>query len=129
VDDLATRLLAAIDAKDATARAAAAGTVPDWMGDGTDVISGDGHDYLSVAYSLGGPATAIHIAENDPACVIRRCAADRKIVELHGGGGHECSVFDHTGNPDFCHYVLEGDNCSTMLLLAEGYGIEEADHG
>jgi hypothetical protein len=59
--------------------------------------------------------------------VHRRCAADRKIVELHGSGAHECSVLDHTDNIDACHYVLEGDNCSTLLLLAGGYGITEED--
>lgn len=44
--------------------------------------------------------------------------AKLRIVELHDGGAHECSVFDHHGERDGFHYVLPGDNCSTLRLLA-----------
>ena len=60
----------------------------------------------------------------NPARVLAECEAKRRIVELHSWGeGHECSVFDGSGEVDNCRYVI-GDECSTMQLLASVY----ADH-
>src|ERR1044072_3610807 len=69
-----------------------------------------------------------HIALNDPASVLRRCAADRKLIAAHpitrdvisvqpdGTHGFGCSV---------CHHedlMVAGDGwCDTLLALAEGY--------
>ena len=60
----------------------------------------------------------------NPARVLAECEAKRRIVELHSWGeGHECSVYDRTGEVDNCRYVIGGE-CSTMQLLALPY----ADH-
>lgn len=57
------------------------------------------------------------IAMHDPAAVLRRCAADRKTLELHRAepGQH----------PDFCGYDKHELPCPGLRLLAEGYGWEE----
>ncbi|MFJ6729356.1 DUF6221 family protein [Streptomyces sp. NPDC091281] len=79
--------------------------------------------------------TGDHIMLNDPDSVLRRCAADRKILSAHpyttrvinpGYGGHSAGFGCET-----CHDwdgVPEGrGNCATILALAEGYGLEPAD--
>jgi hypothetical protein len=68
-----------------------------------------------------------HIAANDPESVLRRCAADRKLLRLHGGRAHECSVFDRQGDVDNCAWIPESDVCSTIHLVAEGYGWTEGE--
>ncbi|HEX5543466.1 MAG TPA: DUF6221 family protein, partial [Micromonospora sp.] len=82
------------------------------------ISSGDRHE-----------ADAKHIALNGPDSVLRRCAADRKILALHPythapskhGPGFYC---------DTCHVedgVIEGGgNCDTILALAEAYGLDPA---
>lgn len=57
-----------------------------------------------------------------PEAVIRRCTADRKILELHGGRGHSCSVIDSDGGIDEHAQVADSDVCTAVLLLAIGYG-------
>ena len=56
--------------------------------------------------------------------VLRRCAADRKVIELHRGG-HECPSGE--GHPTF-GYAWFGDDgapwCTTLHLLADGYNIK-----
>ncbi|MBT2508839.1 hypothetical protein J7I98_23715 [Streptomyces sp. ISL-98] len=74
---------------------------------------------------------AEHISEHDPATVLRRCAADRKILAEHAPKGD--------GWPS--HYACEGcgydasycpepitehvNDCPTLLALAEGYGLTD----
>ena len=64
---------------------------------------------------------ATHIALNDPQSVLRRCATDRKLLELHkpvemtGETADACAVCEVTG--DYPYYP-----CATIRLLAEGYG-------
>lgn len=70
------------------------------------------------------PTSAMpHIARHDPARVLAECAAKRAIVALHRGG-HECSTYDKSGEVDNCTWVPDGDNCSTLRLLAQPH----ADH-
>ncbi|WP_030756459.1 DUF6221 family protein [Streptomyces sp. NRRL F-5135] len=64
---------------------------------------------------------SVHIALNDPESVLRRCAADRKLLELHGGRGHSC-LADGTGHLDEWMQFAPGDACPVILILAEGYG-------
>jgi len=68
---------------------------------------------------------AEHIAANDPASVLRRCAADRKLLELHAQDSlpngidlDECRT---------CGGVNEPWPCPTLLTLAEGYGWTEGE--
>lgn len=67
---------------------------------------------------------AQHIALHDPESVLRRCAADRKLLELHRPMDHEgemavfCSECDVSG--DYPYFP-----CQTLRILAEGYGWSE----
>lgn len=65
---------------------------------------------------------AAHIAANDPAAVLRRCAADRKLLELHGGRAHACPVIDTDGDLDERANLYDHEVCPVVQLLAEGYG-------
>lgn len=79
--------------------------------------------------------TGDHIMLNDPDAVLRRCAADRKILAAH-------PYTERVVNPNYgphsagfgcetCHDwdgVPEGrGNCDTILALAEAHGLEPAD--
>jgi hypothetical protein len=67
---------------------------------------------------------AEHIIYNSPESVLRRCAADRKLLELHRPMDHEgemavfCSECDVSG--DYPYFP-----CQTLRILAEGYGWSE----
>lgn len=76
-------------------------------------------------------AVTPHIALNDPASVLRRCAADRKLLELH------TPTEWPTGTRAVCPSCARWDNdtamgddaaspvpfpCPTVFVLAEGYG-------
>lgn len=85
------------------------------------------------------PGTAGHVTRHDPGAVLGRCAADRKILELHqpvacGAFGcdcdSKCESCDWTesqergqepswGYPDSHVYP-----CPTVRAVAEGYGWE-----
>lgn len=65
---------------------------------------------------------AKHIALNDPESVLRRCAADRKLLELHGSRGHSCPAYDYDGDLDDHARFYNHEVCPVVLLLAEGYG-------
>lgn len=83
--------------------------------------------------SYEGLAMAEHIVRHDPAAVLRRIAADRKILEAHPYTtrvinplcGQESAGF----GCETCHNwdgVPEGrGNCTTVLALAEGWGWTE----
>lgn len=67
-------------------------------------------------------ATSVHIARQDPARVLRRISADRRTLKLHDRA-HECSVYDeHTHEVDGYRFILDGETCTTVWLLAEAYG-------
>jgi hypothetical protein len=68
-----------------------------------------------------------HIAANDPESVLRRCVADRKLLELHGGKCHSCPATDETGYLDEWTQFDYGDMCPVVQLLAEGYGWTEGE--
>lgn len=62
---------------------------------------------------VNGDRRARHIARHDPASVLRRCAADQKLVQLHAGP-HECADDDYTNR---------ADHCAVIALLADAYGV------
>jgi hypothetical protein len=125
-DDLITWLRAQLDDDErvATDRARLAGDV--W----TAVEVAPGRWEVVGAGGRGTVAQGLpqweaeHIARHDPARVLRRVAADRRILDLHEGD-HECSTIrrgvDYEGVPyeeiDNCTWVLDGD-CSTVRLMA-----------
>ncbi|KIF66261.1 hypothetical protein HY68_36760 [Streptomyces sp. AcH 505] len=70
-------------------------------------------------------ASIVHIALNDPESVLRRCAADRKLLELHGGRGHSCPAYDYDGDLDEFARFYNHEVCPVVQNLAEGYGLTE----
>ncbi|MFJ1900437.1 DUF6221 family protein [Streptomyces sp. NPDC088115] len=75
---------------------------------------------------------ADHIALNDPSSVLRRCAADRKLIELHRpqqtGGGfpdvQECRTCSADSLGNGYQYLMPAP-CPSLRALAEGYGRTE----
>lgn len=142
-DNLASRVLAAIEEAERIAQE---------EGDGSQVdrLSTPGHD-RDVARAIANQARLRHSPITDVQVqhllligyqrgqsrsegVLRRCAADRKIVELHTPRPVEFYVpwLRDEEQPDFgcsaCHYdfqeIMRTSLCSTLKALAEGYGIE-----
>ncbi|PVC80575.1 hypothetical protein DBP19_36165 [Streptomyces sp. CS090A] len=78
-------------------------------------------------------AASVHAALHDPKAVLRRCAADRKLIALHHNDGIECPVCagepwvdeDSEGNGEWTRSSLNAP-CPTIVALAEGYGWTEA---
>jgi hypothetical protein len=88
----------------------------------------------TVVYDEGRPnkAQSVHIAANDPASVLRRCAADRKLLALHNTPGNvfpDGAYLDDNRWCVGCGYGNDGEpltsdvnDCPTLHALAEGYG-------
>ncbi|NUV65638.1 hypothetical protein G6W57_00720 [Streptomyces sp. CAI-121] len=100
--------------------------------DSFEVITESG---LLVASGLS-PGVAGHIAGNDPATALRRCASDRKLLAAHP---YTTQVINPGYGPrsagfgcETCHDwdgVPEGrGNCTTILALAEAYGLDDEDN-
>ena len=68
------------------------------------------------------PESAEHIVLNNPADVLRRCAADRKLLEIHGGRGHSCPAYDYDGDLDEHARFYNHEVCPVVQHLADGYG-------
>lgn len=65
-----------------------------------------------------------HIASWDPGRVLAEVEAKRGIIDLHKSD-HECSSYNPIHKEvDNCYWVIEGESCSTVRLLALPY----ADH-
>jgi hypothetical protein len=117
-----------IDAVEAVARAAASDGTPDWYTKNHFAVAdGDGD---AVAYNEGNPTPdqARHIALHDPAGVLRRCAADRKILNLHAPAGGNWEPYACLGCGSDSEYGVLVDHvndCETLRALAEGYGLAE----
>lgn len=113
-DRMVVSLREAMDAAQRVAEAAAEDGTPDWHTEDHFVVA-DGNGE-AVVYDEGRPTPdqVWHIVRNDPATVLRRIAADRKMLELHRAepGQH----------PDFCGYDKHQLPCPAVRLLAEGYG-------
>lgn len=59
---------------------------------------------------------------NDSEAKLRRCASERKILELHGGRAHSCPAIDYDGDYDDQARFYDHEVCPVVQLLAEGYG-------
>ncbi|MGW3321103.1 DUF6221 family protein [Streptomyces virginiae] len=87
------------------------------------------NDGFAVATSSG--TWAWHIAANDPAAVLRRCAADRKILARHSVDPRradwpsEATACNGCGVYGDCDWPVTDNlnDCPELLDLAEGYGI------
>lgn len=88
----------------------------------------DGKNALVAKSRENRASSIVHIALNDPASVLRRCAADRKLLELHAPqqdgtsfpDGMQCRTCS-TGGGDGYQY-LSPFPCPTIVAVAEGYG-------
>jgi len=123
VSDLIPRLLAAIDEREAKARAAAEETEADWVIDPDDphsnaIIGGSTRDI--VVYDEGRPMVgeAAHIAANDPASVLRMCQAHRKIVDAFVGVRS-----DPARRTDVALHLSFNLLRQVVTTLAEGYDL------
>lgn len=70
---------------------------------------------------------ANHIVMHAPTSVLRRCAADRQLLDLHGGSMHSCPAKDETGYLDEWTQFGYGDTCPVVQTIAEGYGWTEGE--
>jgi Family of unknown function (DUF6221) len=97
---------------------------PDWPQPATAVVDvGDSWPITTEA----GPI-AEHIADNDPAAVLLRCAADRKILAVHAPAGTNWDPYACNGcgvDSEYGHEVRHTNDCETLQALAEGYGLTE----
>ncbi|MEU9611931.1 DUF6221 family protein [Streptomyces sp. NPDC048209] len=87
--------------------------------------TGPGGPYMRVAvpgFEGQTEAAVAHFALNDPASVLRRCAADRKLLKLHGGNMHSCPATDETDYLDEWTHFGYDDACPVVQLLADSYG-------
>lgn len=149
MDDLADRVLAAIEAKEAKARAATPGpwTAGKHDGPGEGIVYGADWRIAeatlyprSRAHSrfpklrvpvhlIDANANAAHIVDSDPVEVLRRCAADRRIVDMYLT---ELRV-EQEDNPHRigAARMWGGGKLSAariaVVLLADGYGLVKAD--
>jgi len=134
--DLVTKLLAVIEETEWAARGATPGPWAATFEGAADAIDGEDegrwelhspNEYVRISADMIWPDDIHHIAHNDPHTVLRRCAADRKLVELHRGR-HECPSGE--GHPT-SGYAWFGDDeapwCTTLHLLADGYNIKVAE--
>jgi hypothetical protein len=72
---------------------------------------------------ITGVTSAAHLmVQHDPDSVLRRCAADRKLLELHAGKMHSCPATDESGYLDEWTQFDHSQVCPVVLLLAESYG-------
>lgn len=140
--DLLAWLDTAISRREQTARLAAdAVGGPSWDGWSREVsVHPPGNDTVADGVMYGDlyepmkQEACDHIAANDPESVLRRCAADRKLIAAHpitrdviavqpdGTHGFGCAV---------CHnedLLTLGDGwCDSLRALAEGYGWTEGE--
>jgi Family of unknown function (DUF6221) len=137
VSELVTKLLAAIEAKEAKARTAIPGPwrVERETGDVTpywNVVTDEG--YLMADSDSEESPNAHFIAHNDPASVLRMCSAHRDIVE-HAQSALDLVdeegwvITDGEVHIDRDTYEAVEDAADiwtlTLALLADAYGIEE----
>lgn len=137
-EDILAYLDRTITERERIARSAARNSAGCWIANDEGesfAVSDDLGDV--VVYNEGAPSglQPDHIALNDPASVLRRCAADRKLIELHrpvilrGGGG--AKYFDTTTVCTSCEpprqFPENAYPCPTLRALAEGYGWTEGE--
>ena len=87
--------------------------------------TGPGGPYMRVAvpgFEGQTEATVAHFALHGPESVLRRCAADRKLLKLHGGNMHSCPATDETDYLDEWTHFDYSQACPVVELLAKSYG-------
>ncbi len=116
-EDVLAWLDNAISVREAAAREATEGPWEETgIGDFGWTVSAPSGAIVETADSDQGRADAHHIALNDPESVLRRCAADRKLI-----AAHPVTRDVITENPDGTH-GFGCAVCHTEDLLTVGYG-------
>jgi hypothetical protein len=94
--------------------------------DGRILIADDPHPNIKRKLSrrwnntYEGLFAAEHIARHDPARVLAEVEVKRRIIDLHGGDGHEC--IEHTDEQgDLLDAFTPEHPCPTLRLLARPY--------
>ncbi|MER6249415.1 DUF6221 family protein [Streptomyces griseorubiginosus] len=124
-EDLLAWLNAAIS--DRTRKAEAALAFGDGFVGADDYVygTGDGGPYLRVVvpgFEGQTEAATQHFADCGPTSVLRRCAADRKLLELHARRMHSCPATDETDYLDEWTQFDHSEVCPVVQHLADGYG-------
>lgn len=132
IPDLAARILEAIDRTEEIARAVDDNSAP-WDGQWKSQYGLVVRTYNGWVLVHGTDAAPLrtglarHIAHNDPATVLRRCAADRRILNAHLTDVLSDTLYGRLYSCHTCHrFTDEGTPrwwCETLLALADGYGI------
>lgn len=84
----------------------------------------------TVVYDEGYPTKpqSVHIALHDPESVLRRCAADRKLIAEHGPFSTTDLSCKGCGLDSYEDMVTGYyENCPVLGALAEGYGWTEGE--
>ncbi|MGW1814183.1 DUF6221 family protein [Streptomyces sp. NPDC002125] len=134
-EDILAFLDSAITAREEAARAVGFDTIEtgDYLWGTKYLILRQGDESKAAPEMDAGLAN--HIALNDPASVLRRCAADRKLIVEHqpdGMGGcvtcarPEEAEEDSEGNSVSFRTVIPHP-CPTLRHVAEGYGWTEGE--
>lgn len=113
MSDLVSRVLAAIEETETKADAAVGddlGYV--WTAHETRVDDADGATVTEGC----SPGEAAHIAHHDPAAVLRRCQADKRVLKRH-------TPFLLTRERLECAHCAEASPCADLRDLADQYGI------
>ena len=119
-EDILAYLERAIAKAETTARNACHESAGQWNanGDGASCsVQDDNGDVVVYDEGWPSPTQADHIALNDPASVLRHCAADQKLIESLTAVINGDYIDD--GEPVLAERVLD--------LFAEGYGWTEGE--
>ena len=116
-------------ARDATAGPWGAVTPEEsWGAHQPTQIIGQGKPLATMNSEYNGPLNADHIALHSPDAVLRRCAADRKLLEVHRPQGGDWDPYACEGcgyDGSYCPElsVQHTNDCPVLLAIAEGYGL------
>ncbi|WP_448333522.1 DUF6221 family protein [Streptomyces sp. DSM 41534] len=133
-EDILAWTNAAISRREDAARHAARVYGPKWVRPvDTDVVRVS-TDSNGIWFQCLSEEIAEHVIYNSPEVVLRRCAADRKILELHSPDNGDCSACaepeqyseDSEGAGEWTRSAVPFP-CDTVRALAEGYGWTEGE--
>ncbi|MFJ7023216.1 hypothetical protein ACIQUW_33130 [Streptomyces sp. NPDC101117] len=60
--------------------------------------------------------------ESEASVIMRRCVADRMIIDLHGYRAHSCPTYDCDGDLSEHARFYDHEVCPVVQQLANGYG-------
>jgi hypothetical protein len=120
-EDIVASLETAITERERMATSAAEEFGPDWdYADGHVGPLGSVGTVATGAQEFMPPEQGLHVAANDPASVLRRCAADRRMLHRHAPS------FSEPAGALICGHDDRRWPCPDIADLAEGYGWTEA---